>query len=73
MSASPQRCSWDWLLWVRQRCDDIELFESGWTFDHPYPLFGDSTDDCFEGWIERILPLQATHRLRGGVFVTGLL
>lgn len=73
VSTSPQRCSWDWLLEVWQRCDDIELYESGWTFDHFYPLFGDSTDDCFEGWIALTALLQATHRLRGGVLVTGML
>jgi alkanesulfonate monooxygenase SsuD/methylene tetrahydromethanopterin reductase-like flavin-dependent oxidoreductase (luciferase family) len=73
VSTSPQRCSWDWLLEVWQRCDDIELYESGWTFDHFYPLFGDSTDDCFEGWIALTALLQATTRLRGGVLVTGML
>ena len=73
VSTSPQRCTWDWLLEVWQRCDDIELYESGWTFDHFYPLFGDSADDCFEGWIALTALLQATTRLRGGVLVTGML
>ena len=73
VSTSPQRCTWDWLLEVWQRCDDIEVYESGWTFDHFYPLFGDSTDDCFEGWIALTALLQATTRLRGGVLVTGML
>ncbi len=73
VSTSPQRCTWDWLLEVWQRCDDIELYESGWTFDHFYPLFGDSSDDCFEGWIALTALLQATTRLRGGVLVTGML
>lgn len=73
VSTSPQRCAWDWLLEVWRRCDDIELYESGWTFDHFYPLFGDSTDDCFEGWITLTALLQATTRLRGGVLVTGML
>ena len=31
--------------------DGLPVFESGWTFDHLYPLAGDSTDDCLEGWI----------------------
>jgi len=61
------------LLEVWQRCDGIELYESGWTFDHFYPLFGDSADDCFEGWIALTALLQATTRLRGGVLVTGML
>jgi len=73
ISTAPQRCSWDWLLEVWQRCDDIELYESGWTFDHFYPLFGDSTEDCLEGWVTLTALLQATRRLRGGVLVTGML
>lgn len=73
VSTSPQRCSWDWLLEVWKRCDEIELFESGWTFDHFYPIFGDSTEDCFEGWISLTALLQATTRIRGGVLVTGML
>lgn len=73
ISTSPQRCSWDWLLETWRRADDIELFESGWTFDHFYPLFGDSTEDCLEGWITLTALLQETRRLRGGVLVTGML
>lgn len=72
LSTSPQRCSWDWLLEVWHRADDIELYESGWTFDHFYPLFGDSADDCLEGWITLTALLQATTRIRGGVLVTGM-
>ena len=73
ISTAPQRTTWDWLLEVWKRADDIELFESGWTFDHFYPLFGDSTEDCLEGWITLTALLQATERLRGGVLVTGML
>jgi F420-dependent oxidoreductase-like protein len=72
LSTSPQRCSWEWLLEVWQRADDIELYESAWTFDHFYPLFGDSADDCLEGWITLTALLQATTRIRGGVLVTGM-
>lgn len=73
VSTSPQRCSWEWLLEVWKRCDDIELYESGWTFDHFYPLFGDSTEDCLEGWITLTALLQETSRIRGGVLVSGML
>ena len=54
------------------RADDLPIFESGWTFDHLYPLFGDSTDDCMEGWITLTALLAETRRLRGGVLVTGM-
>jgi F420-dependent oxidoreductase-like protein len=73
ISTSPQRTTWEWLREVWKRADDIELFESGWTFDHFYPLFGDSTEDCLEGWISLTALLHETQRLRGGVLVTGML
>ncbi len=73
ISTSPQRCTWDWLLEVWKRADDIDIYESGWTFDHFYPLFGDSTEECLEGWITLTALLQETSRIRGGVLVTGML
>ena len=72
ISTSPQRTTWNWLLEVWQRADEYEVFESGWTFDHLYPLFGDSTEDCLEGWITLTALLHETERLRGGVLVTGM-
>jgi F420-dependent oxidoreductase-like protein len=71
-STSPQRTTWEWMLEVWQRADALDVFESGWTFDHLYPLFGDSTEDCMEGWITLTALLHETTRLRGGVLVTGM-
>ena len=61
------------MLDVWRRADQLELFESGWTFDHLYPIMGDSTEDCMEGWITLTALLQETQRLRGGVLVTGMI
>jgi F420-dependent oxidoreductase-like protein len=72
ISTSPQRTTWRWLSEVWQHADAHEVFESGWTFDHLYPLFGDSTEDCLEGWITLTALLHETRRLRGGVLVTGM-
>jgi F420-dependent oxidoreductase-like protein len=71
-STSPQRTTWEWMLEVWKRADDLPVYESGWTFDHLYPLMGDSTEDCLEGWITLTALLQDTQRLRGGVLVTGM-
>ena len=71
-STSPQRTTWPWMLEVWKRADDLDFFESGWTFDHLYPLMGDSTEDCMEGWITLTALLHETRRLRGGVLVTGM-
>jgi F420-dependent oxidoreductase-like protein len=72
VSTSPQRTTWPWLREVWQRADELPVFESGWTFDHLYPLFGDSTEDCFDGWMMLAALLHETERLRGGVLVTGM-
>jgi F420-dependent oxidoreductase-like protein len=71
-STSPQRTTWPWMSEVWKRADDLDVFESGWTFDHLYPLMGDSTEDCMEGWITLTALLHETRRLRGGVLVTGM-
>jgi len=72
ISTSPQRTTWAWLLDVWRRADELTVFESAWTFDHLYPLSGDSTEECLEGWVTLTGLLQATTRLRGGVLVTGM-
>ena len=69
---SPQETTWADMLAVWRVADDIDLFESGWTFDHFYPIFSDSTGPCMEGWITLTALAQATTRLRMGVMVTGM-
>ncbi len=69
---SPQNTTWAEMLPIWQTADDIEVFESGWTFDHFYPIFSDSTGPCLEGWITLTALAQATKRLRVGVLVTGI-
>ena len=69
---SPQNTTWAEMLPIWQAADDIDVFESGWTFDHFYPIFSDSTGPCLEGWITLTALAQATKRLRVGVLVTGI-
>ncbi len=69
---SPQNTNWVDMLEVWRAADDIELFESGWTFDHFYPIFSDSTGPCLEGWVTLTALAQATRRLRFGTLVTGI-
>src|SRR6266487_1116967 len=68
---APQNTTWRDMLAVWQEADDIELFESGWTFDHFYPIFSDSAGPCLEGWVTLTALAQATRRLRLGTLVTG--
>ena len=69
---SPQSTTWDDMLAVWKAADDIDLFESGWTFDHFEPIFSDRSGPCLEGWITLTALAQATTRLRVGVLVTGV-
>jgi F420-dependent oxidoreductase-like protein len=69
---APQNTTWAAMLDVWRAADDIEVFESGWTFDHFYPIVGDSAGPCLEGWVTLTALAQATRRLRLGTLVTGI-
>lgn len=69
---SPQETTWEDMLAVWRAADDIELYESGWTFDHFYPIFSDPTGPCLEGWVTMTALAQATKRVRLGCLVTGI-
>jgi len=69
---SPQDTTWADMLAVWRAADDIDVYDSGWTFDHFYPIFSDSTGPCLEGWTTLTALAQATTRLRLGTMVTGI-
>jgi F420-dependent oxidoreductase-like protein len=68
----PQHCTWDEMLALWQAADQEALFESAWTFDHFYPIYGDWEGPCLEGWVTLAALAQATSRLRVGCLVNGM-
>jgi F420-dependent oxidoreductase-like protein len=71
IKTSPQHTTYDDMLAVWRAADEIELFESAWTFDHFYPIFSDDKGPCMEAWTTTTALAQATERIRVGVMVTG--
>lgn len=57
---SPQNTTWAQMLAVWQEADGIDVYESGWTFDHFYPIFSDPNGPCLEGWTTLTALAQAS-------------
>jgi F420-dependent oxidoreductase-like protein len=72
LSTAPQNTTWEAVLAMWQAADEMDVFESAWTFDHFYPIFSDPTGPCLEGWVTLAALAQATRRLRVGCLVSGM-
>jgi F420-dependent oxidoreductase-like protein len=68
----PQHTRWEDLLAMWLEAEGIEALDTGWLFDHFYPIFPDASEGpCFEGWTALSYLAGRTRRLRLGLLVTG--
>jgi F420-dependent oxidoreductase-like protein len=67
-----QHGTWQEFLDVWRAADDIDVFASGWTMDHFYPLTAPMDGDIHESWTMLAALAQATKRLRLGSMVNGM-
>jgi alkanesulfonate monooxygenase SsuD/methylene tetrahydromethanopterin reductase-like flavin-dependent oxidoreductase (luciferase family) len=63
-----QYTDWPSLLEAGVRADRLG-YDTLWTWDHLYPIVGDSTGPNFEGWLTITAWAQATKRIRIGLMV----
>jgi F420-dependent oxidoreductase-like protein len=69
----PEHTTWAQLRDVWVAADDIDVFDSAWSWDHFYPLTGDLDGPNLEAWTSLGALAQATRRIRVGVQVTGMI
>ena len=72
LSSAQHKTTWDRLDACWQAADSLDVFESGWLFDHFYPLFVEQTQPCLEGWTALSMLLAGTSRIRGGLLVSAM-
>ena len=63
-----QYTDWPSLLEAGVRADRLG-YDTLWTWDHLYPIVGDSNGPNFEGWLTLAAWAQATKRIRIGLMV----
>ncbi len=68
----PHHATWQEFLDIWLEADRIDVFESGWNWDHFYPLSPPYDGPNLEGWTMLAALAQATSRLRLGAMVNGM-
>ena len=67
----PEHSRWEDIVAMWMEGEQIDLLDGGFLYDHFYPIYGDQTGPCFEGWTALSYLAGRTKRLRLGLMVTG--
>lgn len=67
----PEHTTWGAIAAMWEEGERIELFDGGWLFDHFYPIYGDQSGPCLEGWTALSYLAGRTERIRLGLMVSG--